>query len=373
LAGGVAHDFNNLLTVITSYSGLLLGELAPDDPMRADIQQIEGAAKRAATLTRQLLAFSRQQMLQPRVVDPNQVITDMERMLRRVLPADIRLVTRLDPALGRVCVDPGQLEQVVMNLAVNARDAMADGGTLVIETANVELTEDEAPLHPAAAAGPYVTITVTDTGIGMTEEVRAHMFEPFFTTKEAGRGTGLGLATVYGIVTQSGGHVWVYSEPGQGTVFKVYLPRVEAPASQRPSAEVAAVRDGARATILLAEDEAPVRAVARRILERAGYSVLEAANGSEGLRLCREHAPRIDLLLTDMMMPDMRGPELAARFRELCPEAPTVFMSGYTEDTALRQDLGTRGAWFIQKPFAPQQLTQTVREALEGAATPDPG
>jgi PAS domain S-box-containing protein len=365
LAGGVAHDFNNLLTVITSYSGMLLTELPAGDPTREDIAEIAGAAERAAALTRQLLAFSRQQMLQPQVIDPNQAVADMERMLRRVLPADIRLETRLDRSAGHVCADPGQLEQVVMNLSLNARDAMPDGGTIVIETAGVVLGEDDAVLHAGAAVGPYVTITVTDDGRGMTEDVRARIYEPFFTTKEAGRGTGLGLATVYGIVQQSGGHIWCYSEPGRGTVFKVYLPRVDDMANDpRSRLEEAVVETPVSETILLAEDELAVRTVARRILERAGYTVLAAASGAEALQLCMGHDGPIHLLLTDMVMPDMGGRELATHFREHHPDAPVVYMSGYTEDVMLRQSVGEPGVGFVQKPFTPQSLVEKLQDVL---------
>ena len=365
LAGGIAHDFNNLLTVITSYSGMLLTELPADDPTREDIVEIAGAADRATALTRQLLAFSRQQVLQPQVLDPNRTVADMERMLRRVLPAHVRLVTRLDPAPGHVCVDPGQLEQVVMNLCLNARDAMPDGGTIVVETARVVLGEDDAVLHAGATTGPYVTITVTDDGHGMTEDVRARIFEPFFTTKEAGRGTGLGLSTVYGIVQQSGGHVWCYSEPGRGTVFKIYLPRVDdVPADPHSHSGEEDAEARVSETILLAEDELAVRNVARRILERAGYTVLAAASGDEALQLCASHEGPIHLLLTDMVMPDMGGRELAAHFRERHGDAPVVYMSGYTEDAVLRQSVGEPGVGFVQKPFTPQSLVEKLREVL---------
>jgi PAS domain S-box-containing protein len=366
-AGGVAHDFNNLLTVVTSYSGLMLGELPADDPMREEIQEIAEAADRGASLTRQLLAFSRQQVMQPQVLDLNGIVTGAQKLLRRVIPADIDLVTELDSALGHIHADPGQLEQVLMNLAVNARDAMPEGGTIRIDTANVEFDEETASRHGGVAPGHYVMLSMSDTGTGMTAEQQARIFEPFFTTKEQGKGTGLGLSTVYGIVKQSGGFVWVQSEAGQGTLFRVVLPRVDAPTERRTFAEAGATIARGSATILLAEDESSVRAVARRILERAGYVVLEASNGSEALRLLSLHGATIDLLLTDMVMPNMSGRELATRFRDACPRARVVFMSGYTQDEGLRQSVYEPGSMFIQKPFTPHTLTLKVREALEAA------
>jgi CheY-like chemotaxis protein len=363
----VAHDFNNLLTVVTSYSGMLLAELPAGDPARGDVEEISRAADRAAALTRQLLAFSRQQVLEPRVLDLNAVVRDLEKMLGRVLREDVRLETALAPRLGRVYADPGQLEQVIVNLAVNARDAMPDGGALTIETADVELDEDYARLHPEVTPGPYVMLAVSDTGLGMDAATQARVFEPFFTTKAVGQGTGLGLSTVYGILKQSGGHVAVYSEPGLGTTFKVYLPRVSASSAARPRRDSRPTLHRGSGTILLVEDEAPVRAAARRILERAGYTVLEAASGPEALRLCAEHSQggaQVDLLLTDMVMPDMSGCELAARLRERHAAVAAVFMSGYTEDTVLRQGIVEAGAVFIQKPFTPQALTQKVAEVL---------
>jgi PAS domain S-box-containing protein len=367
LAGGVAHDFNNLLTVIISYSGVVLSELPEDSPSRADVQEIAEAGARAAALTRQLLAVSRQQVLQPQVLDLNEIIADMERMLRRVLPADIRIVARLDPALGRTRADPGQLEQVLMNLAVNARDAMPDGGALLIETSNAELDDGDAQLHAGAGPGSYLLLTFTDTGCGMSAEQQRRAFDPFYTTKEPGQGTGLGLATVYGIVRQSGGHIGVYSEPGHGTVFRIYLPRVDAPAEARTRREtdITAGTRGAE-TILLVDDDAAVRAAARRILESAGYAVLMASNGIEALQVAGRDGLVIDLLLTDMVMPDMSGRELSARFLELHPGASTAFMSGYTEDVMLRQRVGPPGSVFIQKPFTPNSLTNALRGLLDG-------
>jgi PAS domain S-box-containing protein len=372
LAGGVAHDFNNILTVITSYSGILLHDLAADVPMRGDIEQIAAAADRAARLTRQLLAFSRQQVLEPRVVDLNELTAELEKLLRRLLPATIELETRLQPGLGLVLADPGQLEQVLMNLVVNARDAMPDGGQLTIETADMELDEESASLHVGMKAGAYVTVTVSDTGCGMDERVRAQIFDPFFTTKEKGQGTGLGLSTVYGIVRQSGGFIWVYSEPGHGSVFRVYLARSGSARVPRPRASGHAFLRPGSGRILLAEDESAVRAVSRLILERAGYTVLEATNGSAALQLAIAEAG-IDLLITDMVMPELNGRELAERFRELHPRGAIAFMSGYTQEAMQRRSVFDDGVVFIQKPFTPQRLLEKVREALDGAESDDAG
>jgi PAS domain S-box-containing protein len=366
LAGGVAHDFNNLLTVMTSYSGMLLQELPNDDPMRSDVHEILRAAERAADLTRQLLAFSRQQVLEPQELDLNTVVGGIEKMLRRLLRADVRLETSLAPMLGRVHADPGQLEQVIVNLAVNARDAMPAGGELTIETAEVQLDAEYARLHPDVVPGTYVMLAVSDTGAGMDAATQARVFEPFFTTKQIGQGTGLGLSTVYGIVKQSGGHVWVYSEVGIGTTFKVYLPREAASAAEPASSDAHLVVQGGTETVLLVEDEDQVRQAAKRILERAGYTVLAAASGSEALRLSSAHLAPIDLLLTDMVMPNMSGSELAARFRELRPKASTAFMSGYAEDAVLRRVVFEPGTVFVEKPFTPEGLTTKVRQALVG-------
>jgi PAS domain S-box-containing protein len=370
LAGGVAHDFNNLLTVVSSYSAILLTDLPGDSPARDDVQEIATAADRAAALTRQLLAFSRQQVLQPQVFDLNVVVEGMRRMLGRVVREDVRLQTVLEPSLGAVHADPRQLEQVIVNLAVNARDAMPNGGTLTIETCNVDLDEEETRLHAGMKPGPYVTLSVSDTGLGMDAETQARIFEPFFTTKGPGEGTGLGLATVYGIVQQSGGHVWVYSEPGLGSTFKIYLPvsALSTPARSLRDSPPAVTRGSE--TVLLVEDEASVRAVARRILERAGYSVVEAKSSSEAVKLFSDHRASIDLLLTDMVMPEMSGRELAERLRAESPSLRAVFMSGYTEDAVLRQGGAGHGsnALFIQKPFTTRALTEKLREALDGVA-----
>lgn len=366
LAGGVAHDFNNLLTAISGHAQILLEDLPADDPARADIEEISRAADRAADLTRQLLAFSRKQMLRSQVLDPNALIGEIQKMLRRLIGEDIELITRLAPDLGAVRADPGQLEQVIMNLAVNARDAMPTGGRLLIETRNVELGEDDArrlaPLQP----GPHVVLIISDTGAGMDESTRERIFEPFFTTKEKGKGTGLGLSTVYGIVQQSGGHIWVYSEPGQGTTFKIYLPRVDARPEAAPAPSDADGAHNGREVVLLVEDEDAVRSLARRILEKRGYTVLTARTGPEALRIAERHDGPIHLILTDVVMPEMSGRELAERIAPTRPDARTLFMSGYTEDDVLRRGVLNEGAAFLEKPFTPSALAQKVREVLDG-------
>ena len=363
LAGGVAHDFNNLLTVITSYSALLLEDLGPTDPRREDLNEILRAATGAAGLTRQLLAFSRQQVLEPRVLDLNEIVGAAGKMLKRLIGEDIELATTLAPDLGWVKADPGQIEQVIMNLAVNARDAMPNGGKLTIETANAELDDAYARQHPPVSAGAYVLLALSDTGIGMDEATRARLFEPFFTTKEKGRGTGLGLATVYGIVKQSAGHIGVYSEPGHGTAFKVYLPRVhEDPIASQPtvSAEVRGTE-----TIVVAEDAEGVRAVVQGVLRRNGYTVLPAPDGDTALDLVATHPEPIHLLITDVIMPGMSGRQLADRLRDLRPELKVLFVSGYTDDAIIRHGVLEPGIAFLQKPFTPESLSRKVREVLD--------
>ena len=367
LAGGVAHDFNNILTAITGYADLLLEDLGSDDPQRQDVAEIRKAADRAAGLTRQLLAFSRQQVMQAQVLDLNALVADTQSMLGRLLGEDVALATKLDPALGAVRADPGQLEQVLMNLAVNARDAMPNGGKLTIETANAELDESYTREHFPARPGPYVMLAVSDTGTGMSAEVQSHLFEPFFTTKEKGKGTGLGLATVYGIVKQSGGYVWVYTEPGHGTTFKIYLPRVDAaPAPRVSGVQASPVEDGTE-TVLLAEDETAVRAVARHTLQRHGYTVLEAPSAEAALDLAQRHSGPIHLLLTDVVMPGMSGRALALRLSELRPELRVIYMSGYPEEAITRHGVLERGFTYVQKPFTPEGLARKVREVLDGA------
>jgi hypothetical protein len=362
LAGGVAHDFNNLLTVILSYSELLLEDLPAGSADRDDVTQIRKAAQGASELTRQLLAFSRQQVLQPKVVDLNAAVSGIERLLARVLREDIKLRCVLAPEAGTIRVDPGQLEQVLMNLAVNARDAMPGGGFLTIETANVDLDAAYLQAHPLAKPGRYVMLAVTDTGVGMDTATQARIFEPFFTTKEVGKGTGLGLATVQGIVQQSGGVIWLYSEPDHGTVFKIYLPRVDEPVSQPESATAADTRG--TETVLVAEDVTAVRAVTREMLKRYGYTVLEAADGASALEVAASVKGPIHLLLTDVVMPDLNGRDLAARLHAARPEMKVLFMSGYTDDAVVRHGILQQGIAYLQKPFTPASLAQKVRRVL---------
>jgi two-component system, cell cycle sensor histidine kinase and response regulator CckA len=364
LAGGIAHDFNNLLTVITSYSELLLEDLAPTDAKRDDLEQVRKAADGAAALTRQLLAFSRQQVVEPRVLSLNTVVEGLQKILRRVLGEDIELTTTLAPDLGAVRADAGQLEQVLMNLAVNARDAMPTGGRLTVETANVEHEPTYAREHEAAAVRQFAMLAVTDTGCGMDEATKARIFEPFFTTKEPGKGTGLGLATVYGIVKQAGGFIWVYSEPGQGTSFKIYLPAVETPAERTTVASGAPAPRGTE-TVLLVEDAAAVRAVTKQVLVRQGYTVLEAPDGEAALRLARRHRGPIHLLLTDVVMPRLSGRDLAQQLARVRPDMKVLFASGYTDDSVVRHGILESGTAYLQKPFSPESLARKVREVLD--------
>ncbi|MDB4951530.1 MAG: hybrid sensor histidine kinase/response regulator [Gemmatimonadetes bacterium] len=366
LAGGIAHDFNNLLSVILGYSAMLLDVLPQGDPVRADVDEIRMAGDRAAALTRQLLAFSRQQVLEPRILSLNDVVAGMDKMLRRLIGEDVELLTAQTPGLACVLVDPGQMEQVIMNLAVNSRDAMPSGGKLTIETANVTLGEDYDPDVSGLKAGPHVLLAVTDTGVGMDAATQLRIFEPFFTTKEAGSGTGLGLSTVFGIVKQSGGGIWVYSEPGIGTTVKIYFPVPAHPEPERQPLEVPARTDpGGTETILLVEDEAGVRQVVATILRRYGYHVLDAASGGDALLICEQHPDPIPLLLTDVVMPRMSGPETAARLRPLRPEMRVLFMSGYTDRSIVHHDMLDSDTAFIQKPITPRTLAQKVREVLD--------
>jgi two-component system cell cycle sensor histidine kinase/response regulator CckA len=370
LAGGVAHDFNNMLTVIAGYSAILLETLEQSDPNRADVEEIRRATDRAAGLTRQLLAFSRKQVLQPRVLDLNtEVITGLEKMLRRLIGEDIELVTKLDGDLGLVNADPGQLEQVIMNLAVNARDAMPDGGRLVIETTNVDLGADHTGRHVGVKPGRYVMLAVTDTGRGMSPETMTRMFEPFFTTKEKGKGTGLGLATVYGVVKQSGGDIWVSSEPGHGTTFKLYLPRVEYETAVSLPTSVPSRRVAGTETILLVEDDETLCVLSRRVLEARGYTVLEARNGHEALALCDQHEGPIDLVATDIVMPGMNGGMLVEHLAVKRPALRVLFMSGYTDDDMLRRGIVDPRMAFLAKPFTPETLASKVREVLDGSGS----
>jgi signal transduction histidine kinase/ActR/RegA family two-component response regulator len=364
LAGGIAHDFNNLLTVMLSTADLAMADLREGDPLRTDFLEIRHAVERAVALTRQLLAFSRKQVLQPAVLNLNTVIANMEKMLRRVIGEDVDLAVVPTEDLSSVTVDPGQIEQVIMNLAVNARDAMPDGGRLTVATQNIELDDTYAAQHASVRPGPYVMLAMSDTGVGMDEHTRARIFEPFFTTKERGKGTGLGLSTVFGIVEQSGGHIWVYSEVGKGTAFKIYLPSSAEGAPARGPARPAASTRGTE-TILVVEDEERLRHLIRRTLESAGYTVLAAANGGEALLLLERHEGTVHLMLTDVVMPGLGVRELAARVGALRQEARVLYMSGYTDDTIVRRGVLEQGIHFLPKPFAPDGLTRKVREVLD--------
>ncbi len=362
LAGGVAHDFNNLLTVINGYSNLLLGGLDARDPMRERITQIRNAGGHAAELTQQLLAFSRKQILQPKVLDLNQLVGDVEKMLRRLVGENIEIVTTLSPQAELVMADPGQMTQVLMNLAVNARDAMPGGGQLAIETARLDLDATYAKVHPEVEPGQYVRLAMTDSGIGMDEATRSRIFEPFYTTKGNGEGTGLGLATVYGIVKQAGGSIWVYSEPGKGTTFKVYLPRVSEAPLPEPAPKIGNLRGDE--TILVVEDQTDLRKLAKEILESHGYTVLTAADGGQAIWQAERHAGPIQLMLTDVVMPGMTARELAGRMKPLRPATKVLYMSGYTDDVVVHRGIVDLGVAYIQKPFTPGSLAAKVREVL---------
>jgi PAS domain S-box-containing protein len=365
LAGGVAHDFNNLLTVILGTADLMLFDTPATDPRHAELGEIRSAGERAAGLTRQLLALSRQQVLEVRVVDLNDLIQNVERLLRRVIGEDVHLRTLPGVGLGAVRADPGQIEQVILNLAINSRDAMPDGGTITIETANVELDETYAATHSPVEPGPYAMLAVSDTGIGMSAATRAQIFEPFFTTKPMGKGTGLGLATVHGIVNQSGGHIWVYSEPGQGTTFKIYLPRVDETIDEATTVGARSERLAGTELILVVEDDDTVRAVTSRMLEARGYRVLLADAGAEALTLVEQDAGQISLLISDVVMPDMSGRELANRVAQIRPDMHVLFVSGYTDETIAYHGVLEQGVNFLQKPFTPDALARTVRRILD--------
>ncbi|MBI3653729.1 MAG: response regulator [Acidobacteria bacterium] len=370
LAGGIAHDFNNLLTVIIGFSGLLLYRFEANQKGRQELEEIEKAARRAATLISQLLAFSRKQVLQAETLDLNAIITDMNQMLARIIGEDIELLTVLEPALGKVKADPGQMEQIIMNLAVNARDAMPKGGKLTLTTANLHLDEGYALSHAEVKAGEFVLLTVSDTGSGMDKATQSRIFEPFFTTKELGKGTGLGLSTVYGIIKQSNGHIWVYSEPEHGTTFKIYLPCCEESATASNLREASeSLRQGTE-TILLVEDEEALRQMVSRSLTMLGYTVLEASNGSAALALCAAYAEEIHLLITDVIMPHLNGVELAEQIAALRPAIKVLFMTGYTGDTILHRQMTNYYMALLQKPFSPDVLARKVGEVLDAPTAP---
>lgn len=367
LAGGVAHDFNNLLTVINGYADLLLRGLKEDDPVRAGVSEMRQAGERGAGLTRQLLAFSRQQLMDPKPLDLNRLVADSGNMLRRLMGEDVEIVMPPGESAGWVNADAGQMSQVLLNLAVNARHAMPDGGRLIIQTSTAELDAAGAAKRPGLAPGPYILLAVTDTGVGMDEDTRQHVFEPFFTTKEVGAGTGLGLSIVYGIVKQNGGSIEVDTEPGRGTTFRIYLPSVEkAPAEEKPAELAAPVLHGSE-TILLVEDEEEVRNLAAKVLSNYGYQVLKGSQGQEALSLAERHPEPIDLLLTDVVMPGMTGRELAERLKPVRPEMRVLYMSGYSGNTIARRGILDPGVAYIPKPFTDTALAAKVREVLKSS------
>ncbi len=365
LAGGIAHDFNNLLTIITGYSQLILNGLPAHDSNRAGIEQIMKAGERAAALTRQLLTFSRRQVLQPKVLEVNKLVGGLGAMLHRMIGEDVELRLVLAPDVGRVNADPGQIEQVIMNLAVNSRDAMPRGGALTIETSNVTLDEEYVRRHMAVRPGRYVLLAVSDNGAGMDAQTRAHLFEPFFTTKGQGRGTGLGLSIVFGIVKQSGGNIEIYSEPGRGTSVKVYLPRVDQ--GEVMEAEYPAATPRGTETILLVEDEDMVRKLVRETLEREGYKLLDAAGPLEAQKIVHEYRGPIHLMITDVVMPKLSGRELADRVSDARPEMKVLYMSGYTDNAVVASGVLNTQMAFLQKPFTPSALARKVRQVLEAA------
>jgi signal transduction histidine kinase/CheY-like chemotaxis protein len=367
LSGGIAHDFNNLLSVIIGYADELNESKSDGDKLRRNAEQIKKAGQRAASLTRQLLAFSRQQVLQPRVLDLNSVVADLAKMLRRLIGADIELTLTLDPEVGSVKADPSQIDQVLMNLVVNARDAMPEGGQITIETSNTELTQGQAAKMPYVQPGPYVQLTVTDTGIGMDAETMAHIFEPFFTTKEKGQGTGLGLATVYGIIKQSGGYIWVFSEPGRGTSFKIFLPRVMDAAPAVSAKTQPAKGRRALSTVLLVEDEDSLRELIAELLARDGYHVLAASNGAQAVETARSFQGPIHLLLTDIVLPGISGTAVAKHLAASRPEMKILYMSGYSEFHPSGRGSLPPDARLLQKPFTKETLLRDVAEALSPA------
>lgn len=365
LAGGVAHDFNNVLTIIMGYAQQMIDAPNPEAVLHS-ATQILTASNRAASLTRQLLAFGRKQMLQPSIINLNAVILDVDKMLRRLISENVQIVTRPEANLGSIKADLGQMEQVLLNLVINARDAMPSGGTITIETGNMKLDETYASQHAGVHPGSYVMLAISDTGVGMDEHTKSHIFEPFFTTKEMGKGSGLGLATVYGVVQQSGGHVWVYSEPGRGSTFKVYLPRVEGEGAGRAASGEERPTIRGNETILVAEDDRQVRDLSVAVLKACGYLVLGVENAHDAEQVCGQHNGEIHLLLTDVVMREMSGPELALRVQKIRPKTKVLFMSGYTDSAIVHQGVLDRGIAFLPKPFTPAALSVKVREVLDG-------
>jgi PAS domain S-box-containing protein len=373
LAGGVAHDFNNLLTIILGYSQILADGLPAGSKLANSTAQIKSAGERAAGITRQLLAFSRKQVLSPRVINLNDIVLNLDSLLRRLIGEDIEVMTAPANDLGMVKADPGQIEQVIMNLALNSRDAMPKGGKLTLETSNATLDETYAREHQPVESGQYVMLAVSDTGHGMAEETMGRIFEPFYTTKEVGKGTGLGLSMVYGIVKQSGGYVWVYSEPDQGTTFKIYLPRVDQPADQ-PSTEQTPIRfSRGTETILLVEDDPQLRELSSSVLSHCGYRVLSAATPDEGIAICESNHQQIRLLVTDVVMPRMNGRQLAERIQRVSPKIRVLYISGYTDNAIVHYGVLDPGLWFLAKPFTLSALVAKVREVLDSATSSAPG
>ena len=371
LAGGVAHDFNNLLTVIRGHCDLLVDSTPQEDPHRHNMEQIQKAAGRAVSMTRQLLAFSRMQVLQPRILGLNAIVADMAKMLPRLVGEHIEYVFQPAADLAMVKADPGQIEQVILNLVVNARDAMPGGGTLTVRTQNVAMTDVEARKRPPMPPGRYVLLSVSDTGHGMSAEIKSHIFEPFFTTKETGKGTGLGLATVYGVVKQSGGYIWVESAPGKGATFEIYLPQAAETAADKEAESKPAPLPRGTETVLVVEDETGVRELACEFLKLSGYSVLEAGNGVEALVVAKRHTGPIHVVVTDMIMPRMGGAELVDKLKTVRPTAKIVFISGYSEYGAANPSASNSQSVMIQKPFTQGSLVAAVREALDGRSSPN--